>query len=210
MEAYADFWYRIVNGKNLTVSGAFKKAFGEKLKNAWHDFESHYEVPEIPDNPVRAGLAQDFFQPDSSSYSQFNDSGSLYSSLTAAGGKLVWMDRLGGRVFAADEGDVPVFRYMFSQRGLSDLHLSNDGRFLALNYISINNSAEKARIKIYDFSNKSFYSVKEKGLREGSPKTLSFEYCATGLFVVPLHRDSRIISRRQAAPRPARLSNRIF
>ena len=167
MEAYADFWYRIVNGKNLTVSGAFKKAFGEKLKNAWHDFESHYEVPEIPDNPVRAGLAQDFFQPDSSSYSQFNDSGSLYSSLTAAGGKLVWMDRLGGRVFAADEGDVPVFRYMFSQRGLSDLHLSNDGRFLALNYISINNSAEKARIKIYDFSNKSFYSVKEKGLREG-------------------------------------------
>jgi len=176
MEAYADFWYRIVNGKNLTVSGAFKKAFGEKLKTVWHDFETHYQVPDIPDDPVRAGLAQDFFQPESTSYSQLNDSGSLYDSLTSAGGRLVWMDRLGGRVFAADAGAVtvtddnneaPVFHHVFSQRGLSSVRLSNDGRFLAVNYISINSPTEKARIKIYDFSNKSFYLVKEKGLREG-------------------------------------------
>lgn len=176
MEAYADFWYRIVNGKNLTVSGAFKKAFGEKLKNAWHDFETHYQVPDIPDDPVRAGLAQDFFQPEFTSYSQLNDSGSLYDSLTSAGGRLVWMDRLGGRVFVAEAGDgtgaddnntAPVFHHVFSQRGLSSVRLSNDGRFLAVNYISINSPTEKARIKIYDFSNKSFYLVKEKGLREG-------------------------------------------
>lgn len=176
MEAYADFWYRIVNGKNLTVSGAFKKAFGVKLKTAWYDFETHYQVPDIPDDPVRAGLAQDFFQPDSSAYSQLNDSGSLYNSLTSAGGRLVWMDLLGGRVFAADAGagtvtddnnEAPVFHHVFSQRGLSSVRLSNDGRFLAVNYISINSPTEKARIKIYDFSNKSFYSVNEKGLREG-------------------------------------------
>ena len=33
MDAYVEFWYRVVNGKNITISGAFKKYVSRKEKN---------------------------------------------------------------------------------------------------------------------------------------------------------------------------------
>lgn len=165
LKAYAEFWYRVVNGKNFTISGAFKKAFGIKLTKAWKEFEKDYEVPDIAANPVKAGLVQDFFEPGASDYSMMNKAGSQYESLTAAesaagSGRLVWFDRFGGRVFSADFADAadvaavpsPVkYRQLFSHRGLSDVRLSNDGRFLSLSYISGNAAGDTARVKLYDF-----------------------------------------------------------
>ena len=166
LEAYANFWYRVVNGKNFTIAGAFKKSFGIKLKKAWQNFVEEYELPsealEAP-NPVSAGLVQDFFDPESKDYSIKNNAGSVYSSLTvsADGSRLLWMDRYGGRVFEA-----PSNRRLFSQRGLTDIRLSNDGRFVAASYISGNGRGDTARVKIYDYNTKSFFTVKEKGLKE--------------------------------------------
>ena len=45
LSAYADFWYRVVNGKSLTIAGAFKKSFGIKLSTAWKQFMADYYVP---------------------------------------------------------------------------------------------------------------------------------------------------------------------
>lgn len=173
--AYAEFWYRVVNGKNITIAGAFKKSFGIKLTRAWKDFAADYEVPQIEANPVRAGLARDFFEPQGGDYSSLNNAGSLYESLSAAEDKLIWLDRFGGRVFMAEEKSDKtgaekklVWRELFSQRGLSDVSLSNDGRFIALSYMNDTYPTIQACVKIYDCENRSFYSVKEKNLKNAA------------------------------------------
>ena len=175
MQAYAEFWYRVVNGKNLTIGGAFKKSFGVKIKAAWRKFEREYEVPSVAPDPVLAGLAEDFFDRSEREFSRMNEAGASYSSLTQAAGKrLVWMDGFGGRIFSAEASENPwdeekiSYRHLFSVRGLSSICLSNDGRFLTINYISDNAPGEKARVKLYDFENKSFYSVKESGIKGGT------------------------------------------
>ena len=173
LEPYAQFWYRVVNGKNITISGAFKKAFGLKLTKAWKQFIEDFQVPDVAANPVKAGLVQDFFEPSAADYSMMNNAGSQYDALTAATsesdtGRLVWLDSMGGRVFSAESDDLQHYRQLFSHRGITDINLSNDGRFLALSYMSGNGSGERARIKLYDFDSGSFYSVKETGIKEGA------------------------------------------
>ena len=181
LEAYADFWYRVVNGKNLTIAGAFKKSFGLKLKTAWKQFAEAYVIPELAANPVQAGQVQDFFEPDKMAYSQLNDAGSLYESLTASlsepARRLVWLDPIGGRVFATDlapdftssRGSSPAkIRQLFAMQGITNVRLSNDGRLLAVSYISENAEAPKARVKIYDMERNRFHSVPESGLKEAA------------------------------------------
>lgn len=168
LQAYAEFWYRVVNGKNFTIAGAFKKAFGIKLKKAWAQFEEEYEVPQVAANPVRAGQAQDFFEPAASDYSNLNNAGSLYESLSvsASSDRLIWMDNFGSRVFMADADD--KVRELFSLRGLSTVRLSNDGRFIAAGYMSDSFPTVSARVKIYDIETHSFFTVKDKGLKEAA------------------------------------------
>ena len=170
LQAYANFWYRVVNGKNITIAGAFKKSFGIKLKTAWQQFEQEYEVPELDANPVRASLVQDFFEPESEDYFRLNDAGSLYESLSASEDKLIWMDHFGGRVFMAEStGEATAEpRVLFYQRGLTGVKLSNDGRFIAVSYMSDNYPTIQACVKIYDCENRSFYSVKAKNLKEAA------------------------------------------
>ena len=174
LQAYAQFWYRVVNGKNFTISGAFKKAFGIKLKKAWKQFEAEYEVPAVAANPVEAGEAKDFFEPESDDFSNSNNTGSYYTSLTSAGGRIAWIDNYGGKVYSAVEGEKP--RHIFSQRGISDIKLSGDGRFLAVNYISKNGVGDKARVKIYDFQTKKFFTIKDTGLKEAAVIQKEKEY----------------------------------
>ena len=168
LQAYAEFWYRVVNGKNFTIASAFKKAFGIKLKKAWAQFEEEYEVPQVAANPVRAGQAQDFFEPAASDYSNLNNAGSLYESLSvsASSGRLIWMDNFGNRVFMKDADD--KVRELFSLRGLSTVRLSNDGRFIAASYMSDSFPTVSARVKIYDIETHSFFTVKDKGLKEAA------------------------------------------
>lgn len=176
LQAYADFWYRVVNGKSLTIAGAFKKSFGIKLSAAWKQFMADYEVPQIEANPVRAGLAQDFFEPARADYSRLNNAGSLYGSLSVAGAKLIWTDRFGGRVFLREAdfhgaNDAPSHTplpALFSLRGLTTARLSSDGRFIAASYMSESSPTVSARVKIYDLKNHSFYTVKESGLKNAA------------------------------------------
>ena len=171
LSAYAEFWWRVVNGKNITISGAFKKSFGIKLKKLWAKFEEEYQVPEeaaAAANPVEAGLVEDFFEPEKASYSQMNNAGSQYASLSASTQRLVWLDTFGWRVFTANASNPHKYEYLFDLRGITSLGLSNDGRFLAAGYISENGVGDKARVKIYDFDRATFYTVKEKGIKEAS------------------------------------------
>ena len=168
MDCYAEFWYRVVNFKNLTIAGAFKKSFKIKLKDAWKEFLSDYSVPKLDANPVYSGQVKDFFEPDGKNYSSLNNAGSLYDSLTTARGRLVWLDYYGGRVFVSDGYSEKglSYRKLFAMSGLSGVRLSNDGRFLTVCYNSSNSANPKARVQIYDFERKSFYSLKQTGLKD--------------------------------------------
>ena len=59
-------------------------------------------------------------------------------------------------------------RVLFYQRGLTGVKLSNDGRFIAVSYMSDNYPTIQACVKIYDCENRSFYSVKAKNLKEAA------------------------------------------
>ena len=171
MDAYADFWYRTINLKNLILPAAFKKAYGVSMNTAWKEFVNDYEVPELAANPVKAGLVQDFFEPKGSYYSRMNDAGSLYTSPAAAVTpegyeKLVWVDSSDNYVFSATASPELSVKKLFSHTGLNGVRLSNDGLFLTVNYISSNSATPKACVKIYNFETGSFYSVPEKGLKE--------------------------------------------
>ncbi len=171
LPAYADFWWRVVNGKNFTISGSFKKAFGIKLKKAWALFEEEYEVPEdaaAAANPVRTGLVQDFFEPDEKDYSIMNSAGFLYDSLSVSEKRLAWYDRISSRVYTASSENPDSYDYVFTLRGISNISLSTDGRFLAVSYNSENGVGVRARVRIYDFDHKTFYSVNDTGLRDAA------------------------------------------
>lgn len=169
MSAYADFWFRVVNGKSITISGAFKKSFGVKLKTAWKQFEEEYKVPEISANPVTAGEVLDFFKPQVKNFSIQNNAGALYSSLSEGSGRLVWFDYYGGRVFMADSFDKTTrVRHIFDLKGISAVNISKDGRFIAASYASENGVGIVSRVKIYDVEHGTFFSVKETGLKEAA------------------------------------------
>jgi len=159
MEPYAEFWFSVVNAHELTISGAFFKAYGIKLQKAWTLFKDTYPIPEVPADPVKAGLACDFW----------SRPGSQANSLSAAANtRLVWFDSVTNDVYSLTAGSSKPKR-LFSQRGLTAVNISNDGRFIAGSYISHNAGTPKARVKIYDTRTGSFFYIKEAGLKEAAP-----------------------------------------
>ena len=158
MQKYADFWYNVVNAKKITIKGCFKKAYGINLKNAWNKFVDDYKVPDVEADPVGAGIS-DFFA---------GTRNGLSSSLTAGGDKIVWMDRYSKKVsyvYKSEISQLPVKSHKaFELSYMDGARVSSDGRFVAAGRYSINSPFISHRIKIYDFNNHSFYSVKESGL----------------------------------------------
>lgn len=169
LPAYAQFWYQIVNLRRLTLNGSFKTAFGLPIKKAWKLFMDDYPVPSIPGNPLETGNIQDFFNPDEKKYSILNKSGALYQSLTSCNLGVAWKDSFSSKVFYVNKADIgnPDLKpkTLFTQNGLTKIDFSPDGRFLVLSYMSNASVTTKSRVKIYDMKNKTFYSVKESGLK---------------------------------------------
>ena len=160
LEPYAQFWYSVVNGKNILITKCFKKAYGISLKKAWKLFKEAYEVPAVEPDPVKAGLA-----------ANFTDLGDgLYISLSSGSDKVVWVDRYGGQVFYADKKDLASLpaksHKLFSLNGIDSARVSQDGRFIAASYTSVNSACETACVKICDLKTRRMFSVKETGLKE--------------------------------------------
>lgn len=159
MESYAKFWYSVINAQDFTISGAFFRAYGIKLLDAWELFKDSYPVPDVAADPVKAGLVSDFW----------SRPGSQPASLSAApNSRLAWFDRVANDVYSVTpENSKP--KRLFSQRGLNSVNLSNDGRFIAASYMSQNAGTPKARVKIYDTKTRSFFYIKEAGLKDAAP-----------------------------------------
>lgn len=172
MEKYCLFWYKTVNFQGSDVSLIFKKVYGIKLKTAWKLFEESYEVPAVTSNPVASNLVKDFFVKNGVEYSQLNDAGSLYHSLTASEKRLVWVDSQGKRVLYVDNADLNKEKIkpkkLFNLYGVYNANQSKDGALLAVTCFDDNSFERKSVVRIYNFEKKQLYTVKEKGLKNAS------------------------------------------
>ncbi len=166
MEKYADFWYRLCNLKSISVSGAFKKAFGQTLRSAWKEFENDltFQVGGADKNSVKKGAARDFFTPDSADYSVENDSGALYVNLKKCHEGLIYIDSKTSSLYFVDNAQLAagkkiVPEKLFTLQQMEKADISRDGRFIAIQIMSQRAAATKSKILIYDRTNGRFKAL---------------------------------------------------
>ncbi len=164
MEKYAQFWYRLINFKNITVQGAFKKVYKIKLKNAWNLFFDSVKVPDVVGNPVTAEIAKDFFAPNEFEFSYENGAGSANEHLTSSKKGLVYWNRNSSGVFFVSSAqklkDKIAPKKLFSFPNIESLSQSYDGRFIAVNYYDSASAAVLLKQAIYDTENKAWFHTK--------------------------------------------------
>ena len=171
MEKYADFWYTLINTKSLGVANSFKKAYGINLNVAWKEFQEAYEVPDIPANPVQAGLVKDFFIPTAKTYSARNRFGARYSDLSVAETGITWVESSSNTVhFLSKENfDYPQGeKLLFALRGLNGAKISPDGKYLAVSYYTGLKPNITAGIKIFNMETKRFFDSGIEGLKDAA------------------------------------------
>ena len=169
LEAYGKYWYYVINLSKGLEPRAFLKAFGIKKKAAWAKFMEDYQVPDIPGDPVNADVVQDFFDTEAETYSIRNNSGSLYTSLTASQKRIAWIDSTKSEIQYVDVSDlnnkVIKPKKLFSAIELNEISLSADGRLLAMSCTSNNTPGSTGYVKIYDMDTKQTFTVKQKSLK---------------------------------------------
>ena len=158
LDKYAAFWYKCVNLETLTAEGAFKKAFGVKLYEAWKAFEEDFEVPklvEVHQNNVVN-----------------NNSGAVYGALTVSDKGIAFINEKSGLVYFIPSDKVGrrevTPEKLFYQPYLSRISFSKDGNYLAMDIMLDEEMAEKKTVSIYSTNKKKFYSLKETGIKESS------------------------------------------
>lgn len=170
MQKYAQFWYRCINMKNFTISGAFKYVYGIKLKDAWKQFRDYLEVPEVGNaDPVVSAFAKDFF----ASHLK-NNSGSLYSGLCATPYGLVYYDKKSDSVYIANENGKA--KKLFAHKYIDYLKASADGRFIAVGYYTNTSAVVKHSAGIYDLQTKKWYATGQTGITYPSVVSNGSEY----------------------------------
>ena len=170
MDKYAEFWYRCVNGYNLTAAGAFKKCFGVKINQAWKLFQERFPVPDVDGaNPVELGQATDFFEPALSDYSLRNNAGALYSDLCVSTQGLYYIDSSHSSVYFVDleqlqKGGAVKPKRLFRHDYIDYLKVSSDGRFASVGYYSNMSTNVKHRAAIYDLQTGHWFTIPETNI----------------------------------------------
>lgn len=156
LEKFANFWYRLINLQSISVSGAFKKAFGQSLRSAWKEFEKDLTVPVATEakNPVAEGTSKDFFEPDSKKYSKKNNAGAIYSNLKKCDEGLIFTDEKTNSLYFVENAKLTEpkikAKKLFTLNALGDTDISSDGRFISTLYYSALATTQKSKLKIYD------------------------------------------------------------
>lgn len=166
MEKYAALWYRCVNLKSFTITKVFETVYEESLDVLWNLFIKDFSVPDIPADPVDAGFAKDLFG------EKTNESGRIYTSLTNSSAGFAYLDDSTDSAYYMSWNDFETNldakpKKLFTLANVQSIKLSDDGRFMVVNYLSSYNSNYKKQIKIYDLKNACFYTLNETGVEDG-------------------------------------------
>ena len=170
LEKFADFWYRLCNLKSISVSGAFKKSFGQSLRSAWKEYEKDLavQVDAADKNPVKTGAAKDFFTPDSDDYSVANSSGAVYENLKKCDEGLIYIDSKTSSLYFVDNSQLSAEKNsgskitpkkLFTLQQMEKAGISRDGRFIAVQIMSQRAAATKSKLLVYDRKNGSFKAL---------------------------------------------------
>lgn len=162
MEKYAAWWYKLVNFQTISQSLTFKNVYGVSVRTAWNQFREEYEIPENIENPLESEIlsASDFFTGSRETYSQKNNGGALYSSLTSDGKNFLFIEKKSHSVWLSENPDFPGNRLnlkkIFTLYGIQKIHLSEDGKFLTVVFIDTGTPVYTMKVKIYDMEKRKF------------------------------------------------------
>nr|QGT51379.1 hypothetical protein Unknown280_0710 [uncultured Spirochaetaceae bacterium] len=174
MEKYAQFWYKCVNFQTISTRLAFKKIYGIKLKDAWHDFENDLQIPDVPPNPLESSAFAicDMFSGSRKKYSPKNNGGAIFSCVAQSENSVAWLEEKSGVIFIASKEDVrkeiPKPKKLFCVDGAQKIGLSRDGRFLAVFYVNQQSATYTRRLKLYDFQEKKWIHCEGDGMADGA------------------------------------------
>lgn len=174
MEKYAQFWYKCVNFQTISTRLAFKKVYGMKLKDAWHNFENDLQIPDLPPNPMYSSAFEicDIFSGSRKNYSPKNDGGAVFSSIAQSENSVAWLEGKSGAIFIASKEELrkenPKPKKLFCVDGAQKISLSRDDRFLAVFYENQQFANYTCQVKIYDFQEKKWIRIKCSGIADGA------------------------------------------
>lgn len=172
MEKYADFWFTCVNFKKLTLSAAFKKVYGIKIKVAWNDFKNDFFVPDLNSNEKEfikdfpSGLGKNNYLSDS-------ESGIPFSLSSSADGKIiVWADSFDDSIYVSNQNeeskDFGTVKRVFQQKNLDSVKISSDGKNLAVFYKVQQENVYKKKLKIWNLEKKRYVGKSVESVSDGT------------------------------------------
>lgn len=174
MEKYAQFWYKCVNFQTISTRLAFKKIYGIKLKDAWHNFENDLKIPDLPPSPLQSSAFEicDIFSGSQRKYSPRNNGGAIFSCIAQSENSVAWLEEKSGAIFIASKDDlqkeIPKPKKLFCVDGAQKINLSRDGRFLAVFYVNQQSVSYARSVKFYDFQEKKWIHCEGGGMADGA------------------------------------------
>ncbi|MCR5699087.1 MAG: hypothetical protein K6G52_05520 [Treponemataceae bacterium] len=146
MEKYADFWYRLVNGKTLSVQMAFKKVYGNTLKNEWKAFENSVDVSSIKSEGEFASLGIETID------SKINNRSQTFGALCASDDGLFVLNGSDYSVWKlAPDGNS---KKVLCVNDIQEISVSSDSKYLAFSFFSSSSPTIRSKIGIYDTEKK--------------------------------------------------------
>lgn len=174
MEKYAQFWYKCVNFQTIHQSLAFKSVYDISVKDAWNLFKESVEVPDIPADPLVNDGYADYFS-GTNMRSPENKRGSRYTSLSAGDTGFAYCDKYGNSLWFSEWKDsIQQYkkpRKVFAVSNATRIQLSADGKYAAVSLTSDGHAVLKNEVRIYGMRSRSWYYIKETGLRDATVVT---------------------------------------
>lgn len=142
IEKYAEFWEECGKIHAYFAAGIFKKVYKQKIEDVWTVFED--SVP-LPDDLEKIEYYEQTAQ------KLFSEADSNYENIIFSPYGLIWYDSI--------RHEVDIYKdkrkKLFYADEVERLDLSDDGRYLAISYISFKNYEvfKKYQAEIYDLKN---------------------------------------------------------
>lgn len=176
MESYANFWWRCVNLKSITASGAFKKSFGMNLNKAWEAFYDSIDVSDM----VNVDKKDDVLGMGTKGFvaTSLVESEDGFAFIEQKTNSVYWVeydiDRIENEVLQNPElmDNPPKYlkkpKKLFTLLNVQKISISSDSRFMAVTYISNSGTNRKKKMKVYDMKTHKFHNLDENELQEGT------------------------------------------
>ncbi|MCR4790024.1 MAG: hypothetical protein K5839_02980 [Treponemataceae bacterium] len=154
---YAQFWYRLVNGKTLSLRSAFRKVYGLRFQDAWDMFEDSLQCQSLIAEKDFSDYGINDLLP------KENKSGMRFSDLAMTEKGLYFLDYSSSSLYLLESDDNKL-KKLFYFSSIESASPSSDGKFIAVNYYSNLASTEKSKVAIYDLENKSWFYFAEDNI----------------------------------------------